>query len=89
MDDAERTYCINSISRAKKAEGCLRYLDEIIDDYKKTLLDTFVEANIETEEHLKELVILKHRFDGIIGLRDIIESHINSGKIAEAKLNGG
>jgi hypothetical protein len=84
----ETNACMNTIKRAKRAESCLSYLDEVIDAYKNELFASFAEVDVENEDDVKELLILKHHFDGVNNLRDIVQSHINSGKIAEAKLEG-
>jgi hypothetical protein len=86
LSDDEINSCMNAIKRSKRAETCIGYLDEVIDSYKNELFTLFAETSVENEDDVKELLILKHHFDGVNNLRDIIQSHINSGKIAEAKL---
>lgn len=88
IEAIDKDQCIRAINRAKKAEGCLSYLDEVINSYKEELFVAFAEADAESVDDVKELLILKHHFDGINNLRNIVESHINSGKIAEAQLEG-
>jgi hypothetical protein len=86
LSDDEVNFCMSAIKRSKRAEACAGYLDDVIDAYKNELFTLFAEADAENEDDVKELLVLKHHFDGVNNLRDIVQSHINSGKIAEAKL---
>jgi hypothetical protein len=79
--------CINAISLAKRAEAARSYLLDIIEDHKKDLLNQFITIEVDFDEDFVELLPIKRRFDVLITLKDMIESHINDGKVAEKMIS--
>lgn len=79
--------CIASISLAKKAEVASLYINDVIDILKKELINDFVEAKIEFDEDFDVLISIKRRFDALLELKNMINSHINQGKIAEKMID--
>jgi hypothetical protein len=79
--------CINAIALAKRAEVARSYLLDIIEDHKKDLLDQFIGIQVDFDEDFVELLPIKRRFDVLITLKDMIDSHINNGKVAEKMIS--
>jgi len=79
--------CIKAMTLAKKAEVAHSYLLDIIEQYKNDLLNAFINTKVDFDEDFMLLYPIKRRFDALLDLRDMIESHINDGKVAQKMID--
>ena len=79
--------CISSLAIARKAEGASSYINDVIEILKKELINDFVMTKIEFDEDFDVLIPIKRRFDALLELKAMMNSHINQGKIAEKMMS--
>jgi hypothetical protein len=79
--------CIKAMALAKNAEAAHSYLLGIIEQYKNDLLNDFINTKVDLDEDFMVLCPVKRRFDALLDLRNMIESHINEGKVAQKMID--
>lgn len=87
MSFDSRDDCIASLALARKAEGASSYINDIIDNLKKELINNFIETKVEFDEDFDVLIMIKRRFDALLELKATMNSHINQGKVAEKMID--
>lgn len=87
MSDDKVAVCKEAVRKASQAEAAFKYLEPLISAYEKELFAAFKEALVEKEEDMKLLMVLKYHFEALQELRRLINTDINSGKIANKYLS--
>jgi hypothetical protein len=86
MSEDKVAVCHEAIRKATQAEAANKYLEPLITAYEKELFTAFKESVVEKEEDIKPLMVLKYHFEALQELRRLIQTDINSGKIANKYL---
>ena len=87
MSLSSKNDCVKAMALAKKAEGAYSYLLDIIEKYKDDLLNDFINTKVDLDEDFMALCPIKRRFDALLDLKNMVESHINDGKVAQKMID--